>query len=362
MSRDDLTRALSQLDDQVDVPAALDARVMARVMSPRGRPRWGSLGLSAVGGALATAAVAGLLFLGQPGPGEYRLVEGVETVRGEHVMLMAGGVRVEVDGEARITVEPNGPLTRREGPEVNMGTSHWLAAAGGAAVTVAVIAGAALVWPEGGAGPLTLSAGESWSSEEAGGPMGDPIAIRMSPDSAAGKAVLSGDLEGATQAALAEEVKRLRMESQLLRGQLEKYQGSPEPWPEKIAADLRPEAFEATIDGVLDDYPEAELIRIDCEEYPCLAVVRAMPGTEDASLALKGFAEAMGDVVKADHGDDEVERGVMMAIAERHSDDGPPESVGVVGVLDGDGPDDPDRQARLHQRMKELEQDESGGE
>jgi hypothetical protein len=365
MNERELDRMLGDLDAETAVPAHLDARVLARASGPPGRRRWPGLALSAVGGALATAAVAALLVAGTPGPGDYRLIHGAETVSGEGVWLLAGDVRIEVDGEARITVEPQQSVNRTTGPEVDMGSSHWLAAAGGAAVTVAVITGAAMVWPSSGGGPLEIRAGESWSSEagaQAGGPT--PLAIRVAPGSPEAAAILSGDLEGATQAALAAEVERLRMESALLKGQLEKYQGSPEPWPTDIAADLRPEAFEATVDGILDDFPDAELVRVDCQEYPCLAVIRARPGAPDTAAVLKGVAEAMGEQVKSESGtspdgEDDIERGVMMSIAQRGNDDGTEETIGVLGIIDGSRAD-PDRQTRTHQRLMDLEQDERG--
>ena len=359
MTRDDLTDALRDLPDEVPVPEHLDARVLALATTRRRGPGWVGLALSATGGALATAAVAALLLAGTPAPGEYRLIEGIETVRGDGVMLLAGGVWVQIDGEAHITVEPRDGTARRDSPEVNMGASHWLAAAGGAAVTVVVITGAAMVWPEGGMGPLELRAGESWTSEEAGGPVGGPtpLAIRLSPDSAAGAAALSGDLEGATQAALAAEVQRLRTEAALMRGQLERYQGTPEPWPDQVPADLEPTNFEATIEDVLKDMPDVELVRLDCDEYPCLAVVRAKPGTPDSPMVLKGVAESMA-VKGGGDGEEERDRGVMMAIGERQGDDGESVAVGVVGVLDGSLPPDPDREARMHQRLTELEQEE----
>jgi hypothetical protein len=72
-----------------------------------------------------------------------------------------------------------------------------------------------------------------------------------------------------------QELDRLRMEAAMAKGQLSHYEGDPQPWPEDVPAGFRPEAFEAAAEQVVADLEDAELMEVDCAEFPCLAVFRS---------------------------------------------------------------------------------------
>ncbi|MEO0603465.1 MAG: hypothetical protein AAF211_18650, partial [Myxococcota bacterium] len=76
----------------------------------------------------------------------------------------------------------------------------------------------------------------------------------------------------------------------LAQGQLEMLQGSESPWPDDVRTSLTPERFEEALRERLEDFDGVDVDRVDCDEYPCVAVLRL---AEDA--ALEGWNEPAAD-------------------------------------------------------------------
>jgi hypothetical protein len=72
-----------------------------------------------------------------------------------------------------------------------------------------------------------------------------------------------------------QELDRLRMEAAMAKGQLSHYEGDPQPWPEDVHAGFQPAAFEDAAEQAVADLDDAELLEVDCAEFPCLAVFRS---------------------------------------------------------------------------------------
>ncbi len=215
----------------------------------------------AVGGVLLAAGF--VLALLVPGPRtQQRIASGFSMVEGR-VELLAGDIPVEVDGKIWVRVEPPAGVPRETLAETKtMDKSHFLAALVGSAVTLAVVEGTAVVRPA-DAAPFTLTEGES---RQVGTPWVAP-------------AVKNRAVARSTDEAI-RELAALRLEHALTVGQLRALGGTPSAWPENLPAPYRPDAFEAFVKERAATIPGASLVTMDCDEYPCIAVIQSTDPTE----------------------------------------------------------------------------------
>lgn len=344
---------LDALVPELPVPPELDARVLG----PKATGGWRRPLLAATGLLVAATVLLGLGLWARPAPPnpvELALVSGSQRVRGEGIELLAGDARVRVDGEAWVRVEPSQGSMRRPGQEDPM--NHVLSAAGGAVggaiITVSVIAGTASVWSPADAPreePVVVTAGDTHRigapvSGLAGG--GEPSAETLPVD--------ASDPE-----ALAQEVGRLRFENQLLKGQLELHRGTPLEWPVDLPEGLRAEGFDERARRAGEAVEGLEVVRTDCEEYPCILVARVADGLDPMSLH-----EQLGDIEDALTGDAEGDYNTFASVFQR--DDG--ESASAYGLLavakgqEGEQELDPNLRTRLMERTRALESEMSQSE
>ncbi len=223
------------------------------------------------------------------------LAEGRQLVEG-HVHVLAGDVPVEVDGVAWITVEPPAGSLRVSGQEVDMmDRKTLLAAVAGAAVTVAVLEGYALI-SDAGDTPARVEAGETRS-------VGQPARARASERSRVLAPRATPDLKGASPEDLMAEIDRLqaendglRLKSTLAQGQAEHYEGVPQEWDDGIPAGFRPDAFTDAMRTAVEGMEDAELLDVDCEEFPCVAVIRSTTDRQDWAAAIDEGLPAAADL------------------------------------------------------------------
>jgi hypothetical protein len=249
-------------------PAPTPAPAPALALAPKARLPYGRV-------ALGLAAAAGLVvaLLQPPAPARLTLHSGVQQIDGT-VELVAGGYPIHIDGVARIKVEPPTSPARGGGAEESpMSRSHALSALAGAVVTIAVYEGTAIL--EGPEGPTTLQAGETQTLAAPQGDEGPAVARRSQERGPASDPVtLQAELSQ-----LREENARLRTEAEIARGQLSTHEGQPQPWPADLSADYRPAAWEARVRAEVAKVPGVEVDRVDCEEFPCITVLKAAGGT-----------------------------------------------------------------------------------
>lgn len=136
-----------------------------------------------------------------------------------------------------------------------------LAAGIGAAVTVAVYQGTALV-QAGQDPPRVMAAG---ATMRLGAPPQRTEAPVPPPD------------EGED-----EKIRALEAQNALLQRMLEdletELRGTPIPWTDDIPEALRPEAFERNVRAAIEACaPELEIVGFECSEPPCLAMLRSPP-------------------------------------------------------------------------------------
>ncbi|MDP2306937.1 MAG: hypothetical protein Q8P18_13010 [Pseudomonadota bacterium] len=211
---------------------------------------------------LGAAAALGFVLL-QPAP-EHLLTAGTEVVTG-HAEVLAGDRIVRVDGTARITVEPPASGGREVVAEIDpMDRTHLLAALAGSIVTVTVTQGQAWLRPADGAAPdaapTVIAAGET---RTVGGPARSTEARAPRQPRAVGRDERIASLEA--------EVARLREE----RGRAAAVPGAPrQSWPADAGAAWRPEAFGRFVEDRAAAIPGVEIVDVDCEEYPCVAIVQ----------------------------------------------------------------------------------------
>ena len=87
-------------------------------------------------------------------------------------------------------------------------------------------------------------------------------------------------------------------EKRVLRARLARYEGFEQPWPEELPRQLGAADFEGTLRGLMDEREEVELLDVDCDEYPCLAVLRSFEEEGWPALALhRGLSERVGEEV-----------------------------------------------------------------
>jgi hypothetical protein len=349
-------RTMQALPDQLATLPSLQPPAA----TPKGPARFwrAPRGAGGPGGRLpAVAALAALLALASFGPwlrapADQVLLAGSAWVRGD-VDLLAAGTTVHVDGRAWIHVEPPGGLLR-EGdvnlPELpTMDRKQVLAALAGAAITVTVYEGRALLSPDDGA-PVTVEAGETWSSAE---PPERPPATRVRVARSAGADPSDPATLQAENAALRAELAATHARAAMLSGQLHTYQGEPQPWTDDIPEAFRPDAFEAAIRRALGELgnPEA-LVSLDCSEYPCLALFSLPDG--DTRERAGAIAEAVGAEFPED-------ANASMRVSKSDDDGAVTTLAGLSLTPPGDDPRDDEIQARLGHRMESAVEGLVGG-
>ncbi len=338
-------------------PAELNRRVIDGEEPHRPSPREGEGGARSVRGSIvlrwlpAAAAAALVLFVLWPSPPpELILTRGSQVVDGQ-IMVLAADVPVRVDGMARITVEP-ARSTERVPPQEDtmLDRNTILAAVAGAAVTVAVYEGSALL-DTGGENPEILTAGETrtvGSPERGAGLLG-----RRSEARAATRSPGEGTALTEKIARLEEELDQLRMEATLARGQLGHYEGTPQPWPDDVPAAFQPEGMESALEKVLAESKDLELMEFDCEEFPCVAVIRSHAEGSDWIEGIRGQLE---DTDALGFGDG---AGISIWASNSSTDEGDVRLVGYAATP----PDamDEDIQARTSFRASQLLKDSTDG-
>ena len=157
-----------------------------------------------------------------------------------------------------------------------MDKSHFIAALSGAIVTLTVVEGTALAHPP-GAPAVKISKGER--------------RILGNSETGALPAPASPTATGSHEALLAHELAALKLEHAVTVGQLRALGGRPVEWPDDVAPKYRAQAFEEFVRGRVAGIPNSSLIATDCDEYPCIAVVRSTDMTdawEDKLMAVHG--------------------------------------------------------------------------
>jgi hypothetical protein len=258
--------------------------------APSGQPparshREGRAWRGAFFGACAAAVVAGLVATVHSPKGRAVLLDG-ETVVDGHARVLAGGLAVDVDGRARISVEPPRGGPRVDGAEiVTMDRSHLAAALAGAVVTMTVYEGSARFesTPEGEAS--TLSAGERLARRVRGGNPAEPDPLAGRSGATASPAARIAELERQLAAA--------RQEAGIQRGIVTLHEGVPQAWVGRVSDVWRPDAFRTRLDDAVAGVPGARVVRVDCEEFPCVAILRPPADADDWVDLLTAVPERM---------------------------------------------------------------------
>lgn len=217
------------------------------------------------------AAAALLVSLLRPAPARV-LLAGTELVEGR-VDVLAGDVIVEVDGKVSISVEPPGGALRGTGAEVTpMDRKSIAGALAGSVVTVTVLQGVAWLKPA-DAAPVEVREGET---RRVGEPAADAASERIVHATAAPEATPEERV-----ATLERELDRAKLERAMAVGQLRRYEGVAQAWPADVPAAWKPDAFEGFLRQRVAAIPDAEIVALDCEEYPCIALIRSHSEAQD---------------------------------------------------------------------------------
>lgn len=278
MNDDELTRLLEQLPEEV-TPPPLPERIYAVPTERPRSPAW-------IG--VAVLLAASLLFWLRPSAPEPVVLLAGDSVLDGTLEVLVPGSRIELDGRARITVEPSHTPLREipQNLEDPMHTRDLLTGLAGVALTVVVYEGRALVHAE-ATEPHAVSAGETRSFRAPTAPSSPSVARapHTSPDERI--QALEAELMEAKRA-LGEQ----RFATALLEGQLKAGQGEPVPWPvDGVPADFRPDVFEARLAEKIAGIDDLEIDRVDCSEYPCLATLHHTGDAETMEWAEQALAE-----------------------------------------------------------------------
>ena len=104
--------------------------------------------------------------------------------------------------------------------------------------------------------------------------------------------------------------------------------GDPVPWPSETAEQLQPGPFKDALDAFVESQEGMDVVTVDCDEYPCMALVRLDDSDEELRELLKPHIDKVVDdmggggvsVSASNHSWDDHD---MQLVADRH--DGAPE-------------------------------------
>ena len=183
-----------------------------------------------------------------------------------------------------------------------------LSAALGAALTIAVYEGQATFTPNDGPA-VTVEAGERRRlalDDDAKPSVAARARSRRGAASTDG--VVLPDLDGPDDLSdPKDELARLRLENDVLRGQLRAAEGEEQPWPKDAPDALREPSFGKTVRAALED--DMKLIELDCGEFPCIAFVEMPDQAGRSELVVNRIQEQIKSDIGADLGVMAMERG-----------------------------------------------------
>jgi hypothetical protein len=339
-----LIRGLDALPD-LPVPDGLDARVLSgrsEAPSTDGRGwRWGALGAAAAGLIVAVG-----LGTRDPPPTQVVVTVGHQRVEGL-ADVAAGGLVLHLDGVALVDVEPARGVARGVGDpkEPPMIRPALAGAAAGALVTFSVLEGSA--WLSGPGRPdQPLAPGDRVHVEAPAEPAGaqprSPTAPPLPTDEPLEAALARVTAE---RDAYKEQLDLLQFEGAVLRGQLEASVGVPSEWPADAPDALKAPALSAAFAAVVAAVPGAGVISVECEEFPCIAVLRAPDGDEGVKSLADQVRDAAANLTPGDP------LGISMFAS--RSDDGEGE-LNLLGVALSPGKLEQTVEDRLAARAREA--------
>ncbi len=268
---------LAELPDEAP-PRELDRALLEPAPGSRGWMPWT--------GWLVAAAL--LVLVAWPAPAtELTLISGQQLVEGPARVLLAGGREVEVQGRALISVEPtDAPLRESGDKEDPMNPKLLIAAAAGAALTVSVYEGRALIH-DGDAEPILVEQGQT--HREAPPVAAEARRVVMNTDGAPPR-TLSEAQDRIEQ--LEAELALASFSGQLKDGRLMALEGVPQDFPADLDPRHKPARFEQRLQGALA-LGEGELVAVDCSEFPCLVTLTTDAEGDRWDEGLRPIAEAM---------------------------------------------------------------------
>jgi len=283
------------------------------------------------------------------------LAEGTAVVSGPQT-LMAGDVRIDLDGRAAIAVEPSRGSVRvpgRDPLEAPMTRNTILAGLAGSIITITVYEGSALV-AQAGEPSVEVLPGQS-ERFRADGPVTTEGAPRPAPRAAlpapgpARDAALEGRVEElqAELAGIEQELEAERFGAALARGQLKVEQGEVSEWPDEVSEALTEGVMEDELVPQLDGLDGFEVAEMDCYEYPCVVALR-YAGDDDTLEWGRPVADVVGDWADANLDD----ANISMNQSIFRTDDQPDARFVLFSVDDGSGGDEVG--TRTKWRMDEL--------
>jgi hypothetical protein len=279
------------------------------------------------------AAALALFALWPSSPSQLVVGPGSQLVDG-HVLVQAGDRLIEVDGSALISVEPGEGVVREPAQENPMNRTALVGAAAGAVLTIAVYEGRATLTDP--SGPQTIDAGQTLT-------VGEPIHAPLT------EGPLSDEGEVAALRARVAELEQALNEVGPLTVITDGHSAKPLPWPSQHHAEFEPEAFAETLRVALDGREDLELVEVDCEEYPCLAVVESFAPSDGWEDEIEDVTGELEDLY-ADRGQ-EVGLGVWNHASRRDDEEEP---MQLSGLLVAPADMTPEQQERVHLRMDSL--------
>ena len=318
-------------------------------------PRWAWVAVAGLAAALAVA-VGPLAFA--PGPAHLQMEHGAQTIEGVSSVHI-GSLRVDVAGEARISVEPataDGRSAEQEDPMKPHLPSAIGGVAAGALVTVAVVQGTALVYPAEGVSPVEVQAGQVHRQAVEGDVGPQPVRRVVRAPSAAAAVAPEQVKHAAPEVsayigALEEELEAARVKNAVLEGQLAARDGTPVDWPTNLPDGLTSDRFEATFQAVAGDVDGLTLDRVDCSEYPCIAVFQGDMEPDAVRHAAEAAQQSLENRVGLEEGEELSSR---IAISQREDDDGTSELAIVLAPTVETDEDQGDLELRVNNRMQEA--------
>ena len=215
-----------------------------------------------------------------------------------------------------------------------MDRSHLVASLAGAAITLVVDRGTALVHQP-GEPDRTLGAGDS--------------AAINPPDATPAGADVAPPRGEATVASLQREIEALKLQQALVRGQLAQAAGTPTAFAADLPEHFTPAGFTRRLEEAAAAHPGVTLEQSNCDEFPCLGVLTTAFDGEGWQKRLEAVAKDM----KADGYGEETD--AMEWISELSNGE---ESTRVmVFTLWPEDGIDPNTQTRTKVRAEELMQD-----